>query len=182
MQINGLWLTTSSNYIKNHLFFKSWGSNNIRIQSICELSEALIAVKQTYIDFIFMEDEFIYSINDEFHMRALDLKIPWVFKICSDQKSSFKKSSIYFNKCLIRPFLQHDFENILSQIKKYKKDCESRIRAESKKTFIIPETEHTLSIPVIQAKELCYVREKKNGTIVQFENGVTYNYKTSFKT
>lgn len=31
-------------------------------------------------------------------------------------------------------------------------------------------------------KYLCYIRKKTEGTLIQFDNGVVYNYKTSFET
>ena len=40
MLITGVWLTTRSNYKKNHLFFKSWSRSSIKVQPIFEPLEA----------------------------------------------------------------------------------------------------------------------------------------------
>ena len=48
--------------------------------------------------------------------------------------------------------------------------------------FTIPDVEDTSVVPIIKIKNLCYIRKKFDGTLIQFDNGVLYNFKTSFDT
>ena len=183
MLITGVWLTTRSNYKKNHLFFKSWSWSSIKVQPIFEPLEAALVLKQSNLDFVFVEDEFLDLAGSAFPMKSLEIQTPWVIKMCSNEPSKLKKNdAVYFYKSIVRPLIQVNFEELLSQIITYKKDCMLRDKLDSKRLFTVPDTEDTTIVPVIKIKNLCYIRKKSDGTLVQFDNGVLYNYKTSFET
>ena len=183
MLIAGVWLTTRSNYKKNHLFFKSWSWSSIKVQPIFDPLEAVLVLKQSNLDFVFVEDEFLDLAGSTFPIKSLEIQTPWVIKMCSNESSKLKKSdAVCFYKSMVRPLIQLDFEELLSQIITYKKDCMLRDRSDSKRLFTIPDTEEALVIPIIKINNLCYIRKKNNGTLIQFDNGVLYNYKTSFET
>ena len=61
---------------------------------------------------------------------------------------------------MVRPLIQLDFEEFLSQIITYKKDCMLRDRSDSKRLFTIPDAEEALVIPIIKINNLCYIRKK----------------------
>ena len=183
MLITGVWLTTRSNYKKNHLFFKSWSWSNIKVQPIFDPLEAVLALKQTNLDFVFVEDEFLDAAGSDFHLKNLELNTPWVIKMCSNEPKDLKNyDSVCFYKSIVRPLIQVDFEDLISQIMTYKRDCVLRDQSASRRLFTIPDTEDTSIVPVIKIKNLCYIRKKSKGTLIQFDNGVVYNYKTSFET
>ena len=118
-----------------------------------------------------------------FPMKSLEMQTPWVIKMCSNVPSKLKKNdAVCFYKSIVRPLIQVDFEELLSQIITYKKDCVLRDKLDSKRLSRVPDTEDTSIVPVIKIKNLCYIRKKSSGILVQFDNGVFYNYKTSFET
>lgn len=183
MLITGVWLTTRSNYKKNHLFLKSWRWSNIKVQPIFDLLEAVLALKQSNLDFVFVEDEFLDAAGSEFQMKNLEVNTPWVIRMCSnEQKKPKNYDSVCFYKSLARPLIQFDFEDLISQIITYKRDCVLRDQSASRRLFTIPDTEDTSIVPVIKIKNLCYIRKITEGTLIQFDNGVLYKYKTSFET
>jgi hypothetical protein len=49
-------------------------------------------------------------------------------------------------------------------------------------TIIYITTFKYIYIHLCLQKYLCYIRKKTEGTLIQFDNGVVYNYKTSFET
>ena len=183
MLITGVWLTTHSNYKKNHLFFKSWSWSNIKVQPIFDPLEAVLVLKQSNLDFVFVEDEFLDSAGSTFPLKNLEIKTPWVIEMCSNESKNLKDyDTVCFYKSIVKPLIQVDFEELLSQIITHKKDSQLKDQLVSKKIFAIPDTEDISIVPVIKIKNLSYIRKKTQGTLVQFDNGVLYNYKTSFET
>ena len=183
MLITGVWLTNRSNYKKNHLFFKSWSWSNIKVQPIFDPLEADLVLKQSNLDFVFVEDEFLDSARFAFHLKNLEIKTPWVIEMCSNKPNDPRDyDTVCFYKSITRPLIQIDFEELLSQIMTYKRDCVLRDQLASKRLFTIPDALDTLVVPIIKIKNLCHIRKKIDGTLIQFDNGVLYNYKTSFDT
>ena len=94
MLITGVWLTTSSNYKKNNLFFKSWSWSNIKVQPIFDPLGAVLILKQSNLDFVFVEDEFLDSAGSTFHLKNLEIKTPWVIEMCSNAPNDPRDSDI----------------------------------------------------------------------------------------
>jgi len=165
------------------LFFKSWSWSNIKVQPIFDPLGAVLVPKQSNLDFVFVEYEFLDSAGSAFHLKNLEIKTPWVIEMCSNEPNDPRNSdTVCFYKSITRPLIQIDFEELLSQIITYKSDCVLRDQLASKRLFTIPDVEDTSVVPIIKTKNLCYIRKKFEGTLIQFDNGVLYNYKTSFDT
>ena len=61
--------------------------------------------------------------------------------MCSNEPSNLKENdAVYFYKSTVRPLIQVDFEELLSQIITYKKDCMLRDKLDSKRLFTVPDT------------------------------------------
>ena len=114
-----------------------------------------MVLKQSNLDFVFVEDEFLDSAGSAFPMKSLKTQTPWVIKMCSNEPSKLKENDVvYFYKSIVRPLIQVDFEELLSQIITYKKDCMLRDKLDSKRLSTVPDTEDTSIVPVIKIKNL----------------------------
>lgn len=87
MKINGVWLTSRSNYKKHNQFYDSQDLANLAIQPVFEKSDALFAVKQSNLDFIFFEEGFMDDEKQKLGLSLSKIKTPWIIKICSEFKN-----------------------------------------------------------------------------------------------
>jgi hypothetical protein len=185
MKINGIWLTSHSNYKKFNHFFDSPDFENLVIQPFFENSDALYAVKQSNLDFIFFEEEFM---NDSLQKLSLSLsktKTPWIIKICSEFKSiSIQRDPLKFYNKAIHPINKMYFKAFLKSIFIYQKTYLLSGHNKRLRSFIVPgvEISTTSKIPIIKIDEICYIKKNKNGSSIQFLDGKIIKYKVDFKT
>ena len=115
MLITGVWLTTRSNYKKNHLFFKSCSWSNTKVEPIFDPLGAVLVFKESNLDFIFVEDEFLDSAGSALQLKNLGIKTPWVIEMCSNEPNDPRDyDTVCFYKSITRPLIQIDFEGLLS--------------------------------------------------------------------
>ena len=87
----------------------------IKVQPIFDPLEAVLVLKQSNLDFVFVEDEFLDLAESAFPIKSLETQTPWVIKMCSNESSKLKKSdAVCFYKSIVRPLIQLDFEELLS--------------------------------------------------------------------
>ena len=81
--ILGIWITSAEYYDQNNKFFKQWTWSDIKVQSIFEISEALLAIQQDHLDFVFIEEGFFEENKIKFIEISQQIKCLWVVKICN---------------------------------------------------------------------------------------------------
>ena len=180
--ISGIWITSAEYYDENNKFFKQWTWSDIKVQSIFEISEALLAIKQDHLDFVFIEEGFFEENKIKFIEISQQIKCLWVVKICNKNIDIEHEIQPFFYKNIERPLLQKDFEILLLQVLKFKSEHKIRSLLDQKNSYIIPESNELSKIPIIKIDDLRSVRKTKSGILIQFIDGLSYNYKTSYNT
>ena len=71
--------------------------------------------KESNLDFIFVEDEFLDSAGSALHLKNLGIKTPWVIEMCSNEPNDPRDyDTVCFYKSITRPLIQIYFEGLLS--------------------------------------------------------------------
>lgn len=181
MILSGIWLTSNSNYLENKCLLESLILKNIKIQFFFHFSDASIAIKQSDLDFVFIEEEFDDKNSEDFERISKEIKCLWVIKISSIKTNKRKKSNSFYYKKISRPLVQQDFESLLFQILQFKLDHRKRQLSEQTEFYLIPESDTSHRVPILKVDSIISIRKTNYGILIQFKGCVSYNYKIDYE-